>query len=290
MLDIPPAFASAFAGREGDAGRDWLDSLPERGAAAMRTWSLTPDGPSWHGFCSVVQPVRRADGSAAVLKVGWPHPEAEHEALALRLWDGDGAVRLLAADGWSLLLERLDASADLGSVPLADALDVVAGLIRRLDRPSPPQVRRLRDLAERWTADLPDGNAEVLAETGAAVDGELIDRTVAYCRELGPSSAARLVNEDLHYANVLAGAREPWLVIDPKPLSGDPEFGLIPLLWNRPADGDLADRLDAVVEATGMDRSKARKWTFVRAVESWLWSDDDDPAGQAAEAIIEALS
>lgn len=290
MLDVPPVFASAFADRAGEAGRAWLAGLPEQGAAAMRRWSLTPDGPSWHGFCSVVAPVRRADGSAAALKLGWPHPEAEHEALALRLWDGDGAVRLLEAEGWSLLLERLDADTDLLAAPLAEALDVVSGLIRRLDRPAPRQVRHLRDVAERLAAELPDGNAEVLAETGAAIDGELVDRAVAYCRELGPASESRLVNEDLHYENVLAGDREPWLVIDPKPLAGDPEFGFIPLLWNRHDEGDLAARLDFLVDRTGADQAKARKWTFVRAVESWLWSDEDDPAGQGAGAIITALS
>ncbi|GGS13302.1 aminoglycoside phosphotransferase family protein [Actinokineospora fastidiosa] len=289
MFDIPPAFAEGFADREGEAGRAWLASLPAQGAAMLDRWSLRPDGPSWHGFCSVVQPVRRADGAPAVLKIGWPHPEAEHEALALRLWDGDGAVRLLTADGWSLLLERLDADRTLMDVPLDKALEITAELIRRLDRPAPAPVRHLRAVAERLAVDLPADNAALKA-TGEAVDDELIDRAVAYCRELGPVSASRLVNEDLHYENVLGGAREPWLVIDPKPIAGDPEFGLIPMLWNRHTDGDLADRLDALVEATGMDRAKARKWTLVRAVESWLWSDDDDPAGQSAEAIIDALS
>ena len=291
MLDIPPAFAAAFAEREGDEGRAWLAGLPAEGDAAMRRWSLAPDGPSWHGFCSVVQPVRLADGSPAVLKIGWPHPEAEHEALALRLWDGDGAVRLLEVDGWSLLLERLDASADLMDVPLDKALEIVAGLVRRLDRPAPAGMRHLRDTAERLAVDLPADNEELRAETGDAIDDELIERAVAYCRELGPRSASRLVNEDLHYQNVLAGSREPWLVIDPKPLAGDPEFGLIPLLWNRHEEGDLSDRLDTLVDSLGLDRAKARKWTFVRAVEAWLWSDDDDdPAGQGAEAIIEAMS
>ncbi|MFC7613058.1 aminoglycoside phosphotransferase family protein [Actinokineospora soli] len=280
MLDIPAAFAADFAGREGDAGRAWLAGLPARGEEAMRRWSLAPDGPSWHGFCSVVQPVRRADGTPAVLKIGWPHPEAEHEADALRLWDGDGAVHLLDVDGWTLLLERLDADTDLMAVPIDKAVEIVAGLIRRLDRPAPQGMRHLRDTAERLAVELPADNAELLAETGDAIDADLVDRAVAYCRELGPASASRLVNEDLHYQNVLAGGREPWLVIDPKPLAGDPEFGLIPLLWNRHTEGDLSDRLDAVVELTGLDRAKARKWTFVRAVDAWLWSDDDDPAGQ----------
>ncbi|MFC5287296.1 aminoglycoside phosphotransferase family protein [Actinokineospora guangxiensis] len=288
-LDIPARFTEDFVRRGEDEQLAWLATLPEQGADAMRWWSLTADGTSWYGFCSVVQPVLRADGSRAVLKIGWPHPEAEHEALALRMWDGDGAVRLLAVAGWSLLLERLDAETDLRSLPLEAALEVVAGLMRRLDRPAPAGMRHLREVAERWTAELPAENA-VLRETGDAVDAELIDRAVAYCRELGPRSGSRLVNEDLHFENVLAGGREPWLVIDPKPLAGDPEFGVIPLLWNRADEGDLSQRVDFIVEATGMDRATARKWTFVRAVECWLTSDEDDPAGQNAEAIIEAMS
>ncbi|MGX7825171.1 aminoglycoside phosphotransferase family protein [Actinokineospora sp. 24-640] len=285
MLDIPRPFATAFAGRQGQAGRDWLAGLPAQGAAAMARWSLTPDGPSWSGFCSVVQPVLRADGTRAVLKLGWPHPEAEHEALALSLWDGDGAVRLLAHDDWTLLLERLDASATLMDVPMDEALTITTGLIRRLDRPAPPVVRRLRDVAERRAVDLPAENAAL----DDPIDAEVIARAVAYCRELGPKAGDRLVNEDLHYANVLGGTREPWLVIDPKPVAGDPEYGLIPLLWNRHTEGDLADRLDTLAEATGMDRARARRWTFVRAVDSWLRSDDD-PAGQGAKVIIEAVS
>ncbi|MGW5054159.1 aminoglycoside phosphotransferase family protein [Actinokineospora sp. NPDC004072] len=289
MFDIPPAFTTAFARREGEAGRAWLAGLPAQGAAMLDRWALTPDGPSWFGFCSVVQPVRRPDGTPAALKIGWPHPEAEDEARTLRLWDGDGAVRLLAVDGWSLLLERLDADRTLMDVPLADALAVTGDLMRRLDRPAPAGMRHLRDVAERWTAELPAANAE-LAATGDPIDPELIERAVAYCRELGPRSASRLVNEDLHYENVLGAEREPWLVIDPKPLAGDPEFGLIPLLWNRHDEGDLGERVDILAEAAGLDRAKARRWTFVRAVESWLWSDDDDPAGQGVDLIIEALS
>jgi len=32
----------------------------------------------------------------------------------------------------------------------------------------------------------------------------------------------RLLHWDLHYANVLAGQRQPWLAIDPKPLAATP--------------------------------------------------------------------
>ena len=42
---------------------------------------------------------------------------------------------------------------------------------------------------------------------------------------------------------MLAGDREPWLVIDPKPMSGDPHYEVAPMLWNRFEElaGDVRD-------------------------------------------------
>lgn len=45
------------------------------------------------GQCAWVALARGPTGEELALKVGWRHPEAEHEAAALRFWDGDGAVR-----------------------------------------------------------------------------------------------------------------------------------------------------------------------------------------------------
>ncbi|MDQ3402367.1 MAG: aminoglycoside phosphotransferase family protein [Actinomycetota bacterium] len=285
MSIVSSEFAANFADQDG--GPRWLAALPGLAERHLDKWKLTPEGEAMNGFVSVVLPVRRADGTPAVLKIGWPHEEAEHEALALSLWDGDGAVRLLehnAAD-WALLLERLDAGSTLLDPPIADAVTIIGSLIRRLDRQAPARMRHLRDVAARMAEEIPADNAE----EDHPVPAEFVARAVAYCRELGPKSASRLVNEDLHYANVLRAEREPWLVIDPKPIAGDPEFGLIPLLWNRPDDGSFLDRLDAVVDAAGLDADLARRWTFVRAVENWIWADDDSPT-RAAHAIAKALA
>lgn len=84
------------------------------------------------------------------------------------------------------------------------------------------------------------------------------------------------MNEDLHYENVLAGTREPWLVIDPKPVAGDLEFGVIPLLWNRMEESTLDDRLAALVAVAGLDAELARAWTLVRAVVNFLWAVEAD--------------
>ncbi|MGB3441870.1 MAG: aminoglycoside phosphotransferase family protein [Actinophytocola sp.] len=279
-LTVPESFAAGF----GEEGAEWLAGLPALTESCLARWGLTVDGPLTHGVCALVVPVRRA-GEPAVLKVTWPHDEARHEALALSLWDGDGAVRLLAADddAWALLLERLDPGTTLRHAPIEEALTVVTGMIKRLDRPAPPGVRHMRDTAARWVRELPE-------ENDGTVPRELVDQAVAYCRELGPAAGNRLVNEDLHYDNVLRGDREPWLVIDPKPIAGDPEFGLIPLLWNRFDDVMAAGGLAAITEAAGMDLSLARRWTFVRAVDNWLFAGEGHWLGAACARIAAAAA
>jgi streptomycin 6-kinase len=276
-LTVPESFIEGFEDQE------WLARLPALAESLLARWDLTLDGEPMHGACALVLPVRRANAEPAVLKVTWPHDEAEHEPLALSLWDGDGAVRLLAHDSWALLLERLDPTITLETEPLPEALAVIAAKIRRLDRPAPPRVRQLREVAARWVHELPTENTGFVPE-------ELVDQAVAYCRELGPRTGHHLVNEDLHFQNVLRGTREPWLVIDPKPIAGDREFGLCPLLWNRFGAGPVLGRLETVVDEAGLDHELARKWTFTRAVDNWLYHGPDHPQGDICGQIATALA
>lgn len=69
---------------------------------------------------------------------------------------------------------------------------------------------------------------------------------------------------------LLATDRAPWLAIDPKPVSGDPGFDVVPLFWNRweelVATGDVAAavrrRFDVAVDVAGIDRERARRWSI----------------------------
>ncbi len=58
---------------------------------------LEVDGQPMHGYHSLVVPVSR-DGEPPALKLTWPDRHMEEQMLALRLWDGLGAVRLVDAD------------------------------------------------------------------------------------------------------------------------------------------------------------------------------------------------
>lgn len=273
-----------MAGR-GPQWAAWVDGLPLTVRLLIEQWRLRTDGDPTHGHCSLVLPVRTTDGVAAVLKIGFPDEESEHEHLALRRWGGAGAVRLLSAEPHhrGLLLERLS-SEDLTGVPEAQACLVVVDLYRRIHVPALPPLRSLSSYVDRWTAEL----AEL--PRSAPIPRRLVEQAIALGTDLIADGAAadRVIHTDLHYSNVLAAnipaaEREPWLVIDPKPVNGDPHYEIAPMLWNRWDEiaGDVRDgvrrRMWMLVDAAGFDADRARAWVIVRMVHNAMWSLQEGP-------------
>jgi streptomycin 6-kinase len=108
-----------------------------------------------------------------------------------------------------------------------------------------------------------------------------------------PATDGRLVHGDLHYLNVLSSDREPWLVIDPKPMSGDPHFEPAPMLWNRwdevVAGGRVRDavrqRFHTLVDAGELDEDRARDWVVLREVLNAVWALEDDEPDEVTTSI-----
>jgi streptomycin 6-kinase len=183
------------------------------------------------------------------------------------------AVLLLEADPavGALLLERLDPTRTLERMDLRAAAQVAGRLLRRLAIPAPEGVRPLRAVADGIGGSLP-GRQERL---GQPVPEGWLAIASGLAHELGASAGDRLVHADLHYGNVLAGNREPWLAIDPKPVTGDPEHAVPELLWTRVdelEDAAAIRRVLTVLADSGeLDGEKARGWAIVRCVDYWLW-------------------
>jgi streptomycin 6-kinase len=267
-----------MAGRGPDWAR-WVDRLPRRLATLLEEWELTPDGWSMHGYCSIVVPVQTSDGEPVVLKVTFDvDEESEHEHLALQRWGGRGAVRLLRADPHrrAMLLERLHHE-DLTVLPDLDACEVVAGLYPQLHLPALPQLRTVTSYVERWAAALDT------MPRSAPIPRRMVEQALSLARDLvaDPASTGVIVHGDLHYLNVLAADREPWLVIDPKPMSGDPHFEVAPMLWNRMEElgtamrAGVRRRFHTLVDAAGLDEARARDWVIVRMVLNAHWAVED---------------
>lgn len=282
-ITVPAGLRESAAAAFGAAGIRWCADLPGIVAEYLDRWQLTLDLPTdrepWAGFCGIVVPVRRVSGEPAVIKVSWIDDETAHEHVALAVWAGRGAVRLIAADGPRrvLLLERLDGDRDLNTLPVDDAVDVVARLLRRLAVPAPPELERVDDRAARWVEELP----RRWREAGLATGSLALQYAVESARRLGSLGDDLLVHSDLHYGNVLAAPGEPdrWVAIDPKPMAGALEFGVLPALWNRldeldPADreADLLRRLRRFCATAGLDVGTARAWSVTRAVETVVWN------------------
>jgi streptomycin 6-kinase len=250
----------------------WLDHLPSLVAQLTRRWSLSIDEP-FESTCAWVAPAVRAGGTQAVLKINMPHMEAWHEIEGLRVWAGDPTVRLFDADDdlGAMLLERCTPGTSLRYVSEPDQDRIIAGLLRRLWRvpPAPNAFRPLSLMIVHWCE-------ETRADSARWRDVALVEDGLRVFDELcSGRDGGVLLATDLHAGNVLGAAREPWLVIDPKPFIGDPAYDATQHLLNcKPRL--LADPRRTVArfaELLDVDSERVRLWLFARVAaeprDSW---------------------
>jgi streptomycin 6-kinase len=252
----------------------WRSNVAELVTDCCKRWDLRAGEPYAPGACGHVVRVELADRTPAVLKVFWPHHEAEQEADALERWDGDGAVRLLARDDerHALLLERCEPGSFLSDA--SDPVGVLVELLPRLWR-SGEGFWPLEAETEQW--------AEYLRE---APDHTFRDVALGTIRELAPTQGEQvLVNQDLHGENVLAAQREPWLAIDPKPLAGEREFSAASIVRSSELGHSkraVLHRLDRLCSELDLDRERAKGWTIAQTI---AWSGGSDYVDTHMETV-----
>ncbi|MEV4349112.1 aminoglycoside phosphotransferase family protein [Actinoplanes sp. NPDC049596] len=208
-----------------------------------------------------------------MLKLGVPDGHLGEEAEALRIFDGRGAVRLLAEDAarGALLIEQARPGTPVAR--LADDAEATAALMsaaRALHRVPPsscslPHLRSLRGAFERYPAAGP-------------IPRRMVERAAELFDDLCADAPREVVlHGDLHHGNVLKAEREPWLAIDPSPRIGDPVFDCGAMLYNLdperrdPALLDLVPaRIEQLSEFAPVDRVVA--WGYVMGVLSELWT------------------
>jgi streptomycin 6-kinase len=194
-------------------------------------------------------------GRDAVVKVAWEgDQESLHEAEALELWDGNGAVRLLRRSRRVLLIERANPGSDISELDddkaTATGIEVASRLWRpaiRPFRPVGPEVHHWLDRAEQEGSELVPLARDLITKIGLRADW--------------------LVHGDFHHHNILRhGAR--FVAIDPKPYLSDREYDVPPFLWNplgnRLEDRARTERRIAAFVAAGLDDFLIRAWTVIR--------------------------
>ncbi|MFD3813451.1 APH(6)-I family aminoglycoside O-phosphotransferase [Streptomyces rubiginosohelvolus] len=292
--EIPQRLVASYATGFGEEGRAWIAGLPSLAADLLERWQLLRDGAARSGQASLVLPVLRPDGTRAVLKLQLPREETAAALIGLRTWNGDGMVRLLDHDpaSSSMLLERLDGARTLASIDDDDvAMGILADLHARLVAvPAPQGLRGLGDVAAAMLEQVP----QAVARLTDPADRDLLRGWASAVAELADEPGDRLLHWDLHYDNVLAAQREPWIAIDPEPLVGDPGFDLWPALDSRwddvVAQGEplrvVRRRFDLLTDTLGLDRARAAGWTLGRLLQNALWDIEDGEPRLAPSAVV----
>jgi streptomycin 6-kinase len=269
MIKLPPSFLAMP--RWWNEGQDWLASLPTTAQKQCERWDLKLDGELAHGSNAIVLPVLRY-GEPLALRLSPPGAEVTEQIHALRWWDGHGMVRLVEADAdrGAMLLERL--GAPLAAVPLDESIAILGGLMRRLAIPGDPTSLSTATMVRRRAAEF----GPQWDRLGAPFDKSWLRE--AEQLGAGPLATAEsdlAVNGDFHADQVLRGAREPWLVVDPVLYRGDIEFDLARILWTSldqmQTDAEIREHFSTLVATAALHRDRARDWVVYRTVDYYLW-------------------
>ena len=261
-IDVARGYASKSA---------WDATAAELVATMLDRWHLTPGEPLVGGVAAAVLAVETHDGHPAVLKVGYPHWEATHEAVGLESYGAPLAPRVLRQDAWtwSLLLERVSPGVALrdSALRVDVALRTAAHLHRRLaDADVPDSVPALGEVVASYLAP-----ARALADDPLVVDA--LDELERLAADPAPSM---LLHGDYNPGNILSSG-DGWKVIDPKPIVGDPAFDLWPLLEQvgHPSRASL----ELVARTTGYPIDRLARWAHARAGlnVTWFLDDVDEP-------------
>ena len=262
----------------------WLERVPDLVAECVAEWNLRLGEPYEPGAAGYTVRAELPDGRDAVLKLIYPDRESEHEADALALWDGHGAVQLLARDDErsAVVIERCEPGTALAAAGPDVALEVLIALLPRLWVETGEPFHTLEDEAAWWIGYLP----EQWERSDRTVERRLVDAAVDALTSLSPSQGQQvLLHQDLHGDNVLAAGREPWLAIDPKPLIGEREFAVAPIVRSFELGHSKRDalyRLDRLTSELGLDRDRARAWTIGQTM---AWAFDSDYIGTHLDTV-----
>ena len=220
----------------------------------LERWGLVPGAAFVGGEAASVLHVTTGDGIEAVLKVGFPHVEAVGEAIALESWGHGLAPRVLRQDPWtwSMLLERLRPGTSLreSSLPTLERVRIGSDLLRRISATTaPPGIPTVTEIAGHYLS--------------------------------ASDSGTGFVHGDLNPNNVLE-SQGRWMVIDPKPMAGGPEFDVWPLVTQL---GDLRD-LEYRLAETGFTSDRTVLWGIARSALDVTWAVmDSRPATEAVRVL-----
>ena len=307
-MNLPSDFISTITNTFGEDGKQLIENLPALIDEAASRWELTNvqsvDNLSYNFVAFAKSALSSAQG--VVLKIGVPRDEFTSEIAALRLFNGEGACRLIDADeerGF-LLLERLNPGVMLSTMEDDEqATHIGAEVMQKIWRPldhvtlSDSEGSLVAEQQFRVTynnfiqlSDWFDGLKrlrEMYNGGTGPLNEKLVDRVEQSVKDFFVENHKPvLMHGDFHHFNILSSERG-WLVIDPKGVIGPAGYEVGPFLIN--PWGELSNeinqrrmmvrRIDILHEELGFERERIREWGLAHAVISAWWHIEDNTNG-----------
>lgn len=296
-MNLPAEFISNIQNTFQERGDAFLRALPDSIAAASSDWGLTDVRPAPNLSYNFVAFAKR-DGEQLVLKMGVPNPELESEMAALRLFNGEGACRLIdyEEEKYWMLLERLSPGAMLSTLEDdEEATYIAAEVMQKIWRPAPKDhvFIRLTD----WFDGLKKLRTIFHDGTGPLRES-LVDRVERSVKDFFiENHNPVLMHGDFHHFNLLSSERG-WLIIDPKGVIGPSGYEVGPFLMNPWGDllsridyrGITKRRIDILHECLGFERERILEWGLAHAVLSAWWGIEDSTGWEYSLAFAGMLA
>jgi len=324
-MNLPPEFISNIQGVFKEEGNAFLKALPDLIAEASARWGLTDIMPSPELSYNFVAFARRGEvlslndtihhqtngrGDPApthdvVLKMGVPNNEMKSEMAALKLFNGEGACKLLEHDEercW-LLLERLNPGVMLSTVDDdEEATHIAAEVMKRVWRPVRaqhvvPLLDKFIQLTDWFCGGFERMRKHFNGGTGP-LNEKLVLRVESSVKDFFTENHRPvLMHGDFHHYNILSSERG-WLVIDPKGVIGPAGYEVGPFMlnpWSGFSDGInyksmIKKRIDILHEHLGFEHERILEWSLAHAILSAWWSIEDNTGWESAAQFAEILA
>ena len=307
-MNLPANFINIIENTFGEDGKQLIANLPVLIEEASHRWDLTDVQPFPNLSYNFVAFAKRGDDNV-VLKIGVPRDELTSEIAALRLFNRQGACRLIDYDEEKgfLLLERLQPGAMLSTLEDDEqATHIAAEAMLKIWRPlesdsllsqeQAPALQKFIKLSD-WFDGLKRLRVMFNGSTGP-LNNKLVERVDESVKDFFVENHKPiLMHGDFHHSNILSSERG-WLVIDPKGVIGPAAYEVGPLLMN--PWGDLlngnnyrlitARRIDILHERLGFERERIREWGLAHAILSAWWSIEDNTGWEYALNFAELVA
>ena len=315
-MNLPSEFISNIQNTFREDGHAFLKALPDLIAEASTRWGLTDVQPAPILSYNFVAFANRGNNNV-VLKMGVPNREMKSEMATLRLFNGEGACRLLECDEerYWMLLERLNPGVMLSTLEDDDAATHIAAEVmkkiwRNMDSGSLLPNSQEQEISQKQASgfqnfiqlsDWFDGLKQLrpMFNGGTGPFNEkLVERAESSVKDFFVENHMPvLMHGDFHHFNILSSERG-WLVIDPKGVIGPAGYEVGPLMinpWSDFSDGNkirlsVKRRVDILHEHLGFERERILEWSLAHAVLSAWWGIEDNTGWESALQFAELLA